>query len=245
MQLERVEVVLINYKRPENVRLIVDAFRKQTVPCFISLCDLPASPEHSLNDETLKKVDRVFRWNHNFGPFNRYVPNAGYSHEFTYFSDDDMSPGSRCIEFFIEQADRIKRFGVLGQQARTLDKDLVYRPANVQRGKALTQVDFVVRGYFTRTENLYALSVLRNQMGLRPDIGLEDDLLLCVSMPHVCGLPNYLLPANKDKETRMNLFNLSEEGARNQRVDHFADRTDFCKKAFDLGWRPLRWKSGA
>lgn len=240
--MKRVEVVLINYKRPDNIRLIIDAFRKQTVPCFISLCNVPADPQYDLDQETLDKVDRVFIWNHNFGPFNRYVASASFSHEFTYFSDDDMMPGKRCLEYFLSCADSLKAFGVLGQQGRLLDEDGIYRARDVAKNYDAVEVDFVVRGYFTRTENLYGLTVLRNQLGLQPDVKLEDDLLLCVSMSHVCGMSNYLLPLNKDKETRMNFRNLSEEGARNQRADHFAERTLFCQRAMRLGWRPNKWK---
>ncbi len=241
--MERVEVVLINYKRPDNLRIILEAFKSQTVPVFITLINVPADTKYELDAETLAKFDRVFTWTHNFGPFNRYVPLASYSHEFTYFSDDDMAPGVRCIENFLIQADAIKNFGVIGQQGRILDPDGMYKPRDVIKKDVPVEVDFVVRGYFTKSENLYGLSVLRNNMHMQPDIKLEDDLLLCVSMSYICGLQNYLIPLNKDKETKMNRRNLSEEGARNQRADHFADRTAFCNKAMELGWRPIKWKN--
>src|SRR5687768_4982489 len=146
----RVEVVLINYKRPRNVRDIVQAFREQTVPCHISLIDAAIGPEFEIDPEVRVAVDRVYSWTHNFGPYNRYVPIAAFSHEFTYFHDDDMLPGRRLIEHFVNAADSLQQFGVLGQQGRLVGSDGTYHAEGVGRSEHFLPVDVVVRGYFVR-----------------------------------------------------------------------------------------------
>ena len=235
----RVEVVLINYKRPHNIRGIIQAFRQQTVPCHISLIDAAAGPEFEIGSEIRAIADTVYSWNHNFGPYNRYVPIAVYSHEYTYFHDDDMLPGRRLIEHLIQAADSLPQFGVLGQQGRYVSADGSYEPRGVARTDHFLPVDIVVRGYFVRTKNLPAVIEHRHAMGLFPDATLEDDLLLCTAMSMIHGLTNYLTPRDADPESSMNKSELSAEFARYVRGNHRVDRTNFCRRAIAAGWIPL------
>lgn len=235
----RVEVVLINYKRPQNISQIVNAFRNQTVGCHIALIDAASSPEFGLTEEVRQSVDHLFTWTPDCGPYTRYVPIAVYSHEFTYFHDDDMLPGSRVIEHFIKAADSIKEFGVLGQMGRYVDATGAYIARDIRRKERLVPVDVVVRGFFVRTKHLPAVLQQRLNLGLVPDPSLEDDLLLCTAMNMIHGLTNYMSPADDDPETRMNKSELRSDFARQRRAIHFENRTEFCQRAIGAGWVPL------
>jgi FkbM family methyltransferase len=238
----RVEVVLINYKRPQNIAQIVNAFRNQTVGCHVTLIDAAPSVEFSLPEEVRQSVDHLFTWTHEFGPYNRYVPIAAYSREFTYFHDDDMLPGSRVIEHFTRVADSVTDFGVLGQMGRFVDATGAYIARDVRRTKHVVPVDIVVRGYFVPTKHLPAVMQQRLNLDLLPDPSLEDDLLLCTAMNMIHGLTNYISPADDDPETRMNQAGLRSAFARQGRGIHFEERTEFCRRAIDAGWVPLSKK---
>src|SRR6476660_2180280 len=99
-----VEVVIINWKRPKNVERIIRAMKDQTVPCTITICDCHQGPEFSLSDDITPLIDRIFKWEHNLGAFSRYVPIASYDHIYTFFIDDDMLPGKRCLETVLQAA---------------------------------------------------------------------------------------------------------------------------------------------
>ncbi len=240
-----VEVVLINWKRPDNVSAIVDALILQTVPCTITVCDCHPSREFALAPVTLSKIDRVYRWTHNLGAYSRYVPCAGYDHEYTYLPDDDMLPGSRCLEHFLDHA-RWGRFGVLGQNGRRLKPDGVYRTAKVRRTRKYEEVDLVVRAYFVQTRNLPLIATTRWDFGLQGATDAEDDILLAVAMQLKAGLGCYLTPHSSDEETSVVKTPLPSPHALSQRRDHLARRTDLLRRAQAMGWEPhsQRCRSG-
>ena len=47
----QVEAVVINWKRPDNVAAIVQALKRQTMPCTVTVCDCHDSDEFSLPSE--------------------------------------------------------------------------------------------------------------------------------------------------------------------------------------------------
>ena len=237
-----VEVVLINWKRPENVARIIDALRGGTTPCTITLVDNHPAPEFALAHAAMARVDRMYAWGHNLGAYSRYVPLAGYDHEFTYLPDDDMLPGARCLEHFLDHAP--ERFGVLGEIGRRLSKDGRYRQADVKRHTALTEVDLVVRAYFVRTRNLGHLPMTRWEFGLQGATDAEDDILLAVAMQRA-GLACYLTPHSDDPETSVRREALPSPHALSDRGDHKDRRTETFARARRLGWRPMRRRPGA
>jgi hypothetical protein len=239
-----VEVVLINWKRPENVGRIVAALAAQSVPCTITLCDCHPSEEFALPAETLARVDRRYRWAHNLGAYSRYVPCAGYDHEFTYLPDDDMLPGARCLEHFLDHAPA-RPFGVLGQLGRRLKADGVYRTANVERTRALEEVDLVVRAYFVRTRHLAHLPAMRWDLGLQGATDAEDDILLAAAMQLRAGLGSFVTPKSADPETSVQLEKLPSPHALAGREDHLRRRTDLLRRVAHMGWQPYAERSGS
>jgi hypothetical protein len=233
-----IEAVIINWKRPENVALIVEALRNQTVPCTITICDCHPSPEFSLDEKTRSMVDRVYRWEHNLGAFSRYVPLAGYDHQFTYLTDDDLVPGPKCLEHFLKHSN-LTDFGVLGQKGRRIGEDGTYNTERVKRSRKLEEVDIIIQAYFVQTKNLCHVPRLRWEMGVQTQTDTEDDIIICVAMQLYANLNCYLTPKDSDKQTRMNYQELPTPHALSQRTDHRARRTAFAQEAAKYGWRTL------
>lgn len=163
------------------------------------------------------------------------MPIGAYDHEFTYFADDDMLPGSRCIEHFLDS--RPSEFGVLGQIGRRLNADGSYSRRGVMRTDQLEQVDFLIRGYFVPTVRLDCVNRLRWQLNLQRAPSVEDDMLLSVAMDMIHGLSSFVSPADADLESQQNRIELKARHALAKRPDHFDRRVAFLELAKDAGWR--------
>jgi hypothetical protein len=233
-----VEAVVINWKRPRNVAAILSALRRQTFPCTVTVCDCHDAPEFALAPAALASADRVYRWQHNTGAFSRYVPVGAYDHEYTFFLDDDMLPGERCVEHFLTWAETLRAFGALGQMGRILDPGGRYRPHGVPRSAGFTEVDVLVRAFFVPTSRL---SYVHQARALLEEFGdPEDDILLSVGMSMCGGLGCYLTPVDSDPQTLVNLRELDTPHARSSRPAHGQARSRLVESAIGLGWRPIR-----
>ena len=233
-----VEVVIMNWRRPANVRQIIAAFRAQTVPCQITLIDAAAEPE-ALDAKTLQSADRHYRFSHNFGAVNRYIPALGYLADYTYFHDDDMLPGPGVVGHLLETAARTPEFSVLGQFGRILTPEGRYLAGDSPRdAERCMPVDFLVRGYFVHTHDLQHIWPFAKALALDFQ-DCEDDLLLCCSLAVGTGKPCYVTPL-ADLASNMAARHLPEPAALSQRRDHLARRERFIKAARRLGWKHLR-----
>lgn len=229
-----VEAVVINWKRPRNVAKIVDALRRQSVRPTVTIVDCHQDWRYRLPRLTLAKADRVYRQHRNLGSFNRYVPIGAYDHEFTYFADDDMLPGTRCIEHFLDA--KPPEFGVLGQIGRRLNADGSYSRRGVVRTGQLEPADFLIRGYFVPTVRLDCVNRLRWQLGLQQEPSVEDDMLLSVAMQLIHGLGSFVTSADVNLESKQNKVELKARHALAKRPDHFDRRVAFLQQAKAAGW---------
>ncbi|OHV35665.1 glycosyltransferase family 2 protein [Pseudofrankia sp. EUN1h] len=237
--MNKVETVVINWKRPGNVERVVNALRAQSTPCTVTVCDTHLDDQYALSTSVLDNADRVYRWGHNTGPYSRFVPLAAYDHEYTFFIDDDMLPGPRCVEHFVNTAEALPGFGSIGQMGRIIPPDGVYRARNVERLPRPREIDVLVRGFFVRTRNLHHVAQLRWLMNYTEEQVPEDDMLLCVAMRLCAGLRNYLTPTSPDPETLMNQIELPDPHALHRRPDHIQRRIDFMLAAKAIGWLPV------
>jgi Glycosyl transferase family 8 len=207
--------------------------------CTVTVCDTHPEERFALSRSVLDNADRVYRWSHNTGPYSRFVPLAAYDHEYTFFVDDDMVPGSRCVEHFVAAAQSLPGFGSIGQLGRVIPPNGVYAPRGVPRLPRPREVDVLVRGFFVRTRNLHHIAQLRWLMNYVDEQVPEDDMLLCVAMRLCAGLRNYLTPTDPDPETLMNRTELPDPHALHRRPDHLERRVMFMKTARDIGWQPM------
>lgn len=241
--MNQIEVVIINWRRPKNVEKIIAALKKQTVPCTITVCDCHVGYRYSLSRAALNLSDRIYRWKHNLGAFSRYVPMPSFDHTYTFFIDDDLLPGTKCLEGFLEAANKLENFGVLGQLGRIIDPDGVYRPVDITRNESLIETDFIIRAYFTKTVNLHNVIRFRWHLDYFEEKFMEDDLLLCAALKYYNKLSCYLIPLNNDPEYLVNRVELSSRYALSNRYDHYQKRIDFVKRLISVGWRYINQSS--
>lgn len=236
-----VETIIINWKRPENVKKIILALKNQTVPSTITICDCHPEPPFSLDEETIDMADRIYTWKHNLGAFSRYIPMASYDHQYTFFIDDDLLPGKKCLESFLRAATEMPEFGVLGQFGRIIDADGVFRPREISLTCSFIETDFIVRAYFIKTQCLYNIVRFRWKIGYFDDFFPEDDLLLCAALKYYDGLSCYLIPFNGDPETLVGKEELGTAHALSDRNEHYYKRRKFIKRLEYYGWKSLNY----
>lgn len=241
--MNKIEVVIINWKRPKNVEKIIFALKKQTIPCTITVCDCHIGYRYSLCGSAINYIDRIYRWKHNLGAFSRYVPMPSFDHEYTFFIDDDLLPGTKCLEGFLESADKLKDFGVLGQLGRIISADGIYRPVDIARNENLIETDFIIRAYFTKTSNLHNLIKFRWHLNYFEEEFMEDDLLLCAALKYYNKLSCFLIPLQDDREYLVNKVELSSQYALSKRYDHYQKRIDFVKRLTSVGWKYINQKN--
>ena len=235
-----IEVVLINWKRPKNIGIIIQALRDQTIPCTITLCDCHPSKEYALPASVIKRVDRVYRWKHNLGAYSRYLPVAGFDHSYTFLMDDDLLPGRQCLEAFLEAALQLEdEFAVLGQFGRIISPDGYYHAVDIPLIDRFKEVDFIVQSYFVKTCNLHYLLKFRWDIGYFEDELPEDDLLLCAALKYYKDLRCYLIPLKTNRESLLNQHVLDESFGLSYRKDHLYKRQLFLDRIIYYGWKQL------
>lgn len=234
-----IEVVIINWKRPRNVERIIDALREQTIPCTITICDNHPDPEFALSPEALDKADRIYRWKHNLGAYSRYLPLAGMDHQFTFLLDDDLLPGKRCLEAYLRTALQLEDFGVLGHFGRIVTPSGFYKYFNTPSQNRVLECDFIIRAYFVKTCNLSRLVDMRWELGYFEDEKPEDDLLMCGAMKYYRDLRCYVIPTYDDPETLLNPKGLETAYALSRRPDHIFKRNMFIRRLRHHGWKPI------
>lgn len=238
MNKKLVEVVITNWKRPNNVIKIINSLRSQTVPVTITICDGHDSEKFELDSSIIRNTDRIITLNNNYGPFNRYIPIGLFDHEYTFFLDDDLLPGCRCVEWFLHYANSLTDFGVLGEFGRSLDKNGIYKIEDVPQWNAFKEVDIIIRAYFVKTKYLSNIIKLKSIFSSIPTNLLEDDILLCASMKMFSNLWCFLVPYSFDNSFSVDISSLEEDFALSGRIDHRQRRINFTSMLIRNWWRP-------
>jgi hypothetical protein len=231
-----VDVVVVHYRRPENIPTLLTALRRQSVPVRINLIDVHQETKDELAPETLALADEVFRWKTNHGGFNRFIPALAFAAPYTLFLDDDLVPGERCVEHLLEHARKFDALedaplGALGQLGRRFEGGR-YSPHDIEREAEPVPVDCLVRGYLVPTQNLAHLGSVRWSEPQLFYKGMgEDDLVLALALKRA-GLSLYLTPEDADPATRMDAENLPEPFALSHRQNHLRSRDYLVRKHF-------------
>lgn len=227
-----VSTILINWQRQNNIPLIVQALRRQSVPTKVILVDAGGG----LSQETLDSVDLWIKLSRNFSSYNRFVASPLIDTKYSYFHDDDMIPGDRVIEHYLRH--QPERHAVLGQHGRLL-KGPIYSGKPVPRTDKTRVVNSVVRSYFTQTKNLYLFQKFLNE--IKEPHPSQDDLALCFALRKYTRLPCAITPASDDPHEKACMVNLDDEKALWKKANHLHERMEFCKKVLDLGLEGVYW----
>ncbi len=99
----KITIALMNFKRPENVEVIVNSLRSQTVPCQIFLWD--NAQEHT----QLAGIDWVVRSSQNAFCWPRFFMMAYAQTEFAMTLDDDLNLASdQSLEIILNELRNLK-----------------------------------------------------------------------------------------------------------------------------------------
>lgn len=223
--MESVEVVISNFCRYDNVVKIVEAFKNQSVPCIITICDCASDESQRVRDDL---ANNIFRFK-NYGPFNRYIPSFSYSCVWTYFHDDDMLPGNKTIEHFLMAANEKSDGALFGQVGRNIIKR--YNTIDVQRQKECIECSMLVRGYFVKTKFLPYVKLFKDHI---PFPVREDDMLLSWAIKTYTDKKIYLTGDTGELNERMNIEELPDTNALSSDPNHISKREKFWNMAKSL-----------
>lgn len=206
---------------------IATAFRCQTVPCHLTICDVGGN-DFKVPADTLASADSSYVWNHNHGSFNRFIPSFAYGCDYCWFHDDDMLPGPRLLEYILSW--RHLPFSVLGQTGRRV---VGQRYKVIDPAPAPQKVDFVCRGYLVKTAKLYNILRYAATLGLSREHILEDDILLAASINAYTGEHAWITPV-PPKDGEMNAEELPAPYACQDMPDHRVRRTAFFHRCRNM-----------
>lgn len=249
-------VVLINYRRPQNLLEILPAVRAQSEPCKIVVVDNhpESEPECRLPSEVEASVDDVWRFKQNTGPSCRFAP-ALLTHDCEYvaFLDDDFVPAPRAIEHLLNTSKQVgEKFATIGEIGRhfpiAMDGNRVdyrYAPVNVGRMDVPRRVDMTCRSHFVRAEMVrHALELkwdlLKRYAGTDyPELlYVHDDVLLCLGIQRATGYPSYVT-AIGPPDTALVARELPDPHAVHHRPYHKKIRSRLVSRCGLVGWKSL------
>jgi hypothetical protein len=238
--------IVTQYNRPVgNVPAIAEALRQQTVPVDIVIVDNTPRPVDL--ERFVGPVFDYWRFTENAGPPCRFAPAfMDHLHEYTFFIDDDLVPGNRCIENLLRNYELVGgKYATIGEIGRIHDSGK-YAKRNIRRHGQLRRVDMTARGHFIRTGNMR--HVLNAKWSLIEKFGSEafdlvavhDDLLLCCGIQMATGWPSYLTASNSDKATLIRHRDLPDNGGGvSAKLDFVADRNRLIQMFQAIGWESL------
>lgn len=231
-----IDVVLVNYCRPDNFPSILDGFSKQSVKHRITIIDA-AEHKNTLKKSISKSVFRYIKVGFNLGSFNRFIPSFVFSSKYVYFHDDDMVPGPLCLSYLLSRASELKNLGVLGFYGRILSSDYTICQKNTPNLDVSREVDWPIRAYFMPSSNLrHVLQTLNRLPQEWRDTWPEDDILLSASM-NIAGLSNFIVPQWDDDNYICNQIELDDSGAVCKRPNHASLRAKAVSMLRSIGWQ--------
>lgn len=231
---KEVQWVMVNWRRPSNIRRIVAALATQREHCAVTLIDAAPDSQFAIDEQTRREAEQYIVLRENHGGFNRFAPLLLLQTPFIYFHDDDMLPGRHLLQKFLQSAEEHPEFGLLGQEGRVINGS-EYSSEYIRAAGSVREVDFVVRGYFVRRETLFDLPRLLGELG-RPDPHC-DDLAMGAAVRRA-GFKIGVVPCASPQE-RMNQQELPAPYALSGEPDHHSRRTHFLQLLRKTGWRSL------
>lgn len=236
----RVQVVLLNYRRPYNIPLIIDALRAQTERVEVVLIDAPSSDAESVI-ALRERVDLYVFLGQNFGAITRYGLAPLLSAPYTLFLDDDALPESGAVAFLLQAAARLHgRFSVLGPLGRRLKSGDSYNVDDTPEEGEVTEADFVVRGYFYPTPLLFHIDAAVCMWDW-PGPVTEDDLVAQGALWCASRCPAFQVAAPPG--ARLLGRELSAPHALSARPDHLERRQATVQRLVEHGFVPLSRRS--
>jgi hypothetical protein len=245
---DRVLAVVQNWRRPFNIRQVVESLRAQTVPLHIALVDCADDPRFSVDQGTTRLCDDIFEAKRNNGPACRFIPPLmlpQFKH--CYFAVDDHLPGPRHVECLLQTASRLEgEFATIGQDGRVVRGGQIVKRRMKCWPDRPRPCDFITSSELIETR--WIPSVVRWRRMVFEEFGdesllFEDDLTLCMAFQQevrarlgIEPVPCYLTPAVSSEEEWWAVRRLQSPHALSARPDHVERRNRYVQKAIAAGW---------
>ena len=216
----RVTAVLLNWKRPDNLPLVVDSIRRQTVPISIWLWDNSGG-----NDDF--GVDVVIRSSENFLCWPRWLMGALTHGDYVFSLDDDLmftddALIEKCIRRMEQFGDKAPRT-VLGRSGVVLNAQKHYSSSkHVEASESGDLAADLLKGQF-----LFFSRALLELMPLKREN--EDDIKVSAAAAQ-CIIPSFMRGAFADLPSHDALW---------QQSGHFERRNAAVLRYFDWPERPV------
>ena len=252
--MNQILAIVTNYSRPNNIPLVVDALREQSVPVDIVVVDnSPEKPDGSdtlqltLHDKSLW-ADDIWRFVQNHGPPCRFAPAfMDHSHEFIWFIDDDLLPGSRAVDHLCDTYEWMDgKVSTIGEIGRIHTPQGEYVRRNVRRQPFPCRVDMTARAHFVRTEHVrHVLNYkwdLINRFGdeARELVSIHDDLLLCCAIQMETAFPSCLTAVDPSESKLIRTRDLPDGGGGVSAKAGFLEQRHRLIQMFQaIGWESL------
>lgn len=249
--------IVSNFARPQNLPPIIAALRGQSVPVDIVVVDNSPADESAFFSQYIdtcggmagcNKGFDILRFTENAGPPCRFAPAfMEHSHEFIWFLDDDLAPGSQAVETLLQCYEWVDgQCSTIGEIGRVHTDSGEYVKRNIRRFDHPRRVDMTARSHFVRTENMrHVLSAkwrLIDRFGdeAKQLVSVHDDLLLCCGIQFATCHPSYLTANNAIRETLTRKQDLPDGGGGVSAKTGFLGQRHRLIQMFQaIGWRSL------
>ena len=243
---KKITVILNSYRRPYNLKMQVEAIKKQTIqPAEIWLW----VNEHEDNreyDYSDLAIDKIFQNDHNWKFYGRFAAALLADTEYVAVFDDDTIPGTKWFENCLECMRKSE--GIMGSAGyiQTGPRAMQYEPQRcgwASQNEDLTRVDYVGHAWFFKRQ---WLSYLWAEKPPTWDNG--EDIHFSYTSQKYGGIQTYCPPhPSSDKELHGSLHGYelgvdSKATSNNQAVSHkqFFNERDYCiNNSLIGGWRTV------
>lgn len=238
-----ITAILTAYRRPDNMKLIVDAVRSQSKsPSEVWLWHNYHEDSENLDYNSLN-IDKYCKSNHNWKFFGRFAMATMVTTEYIAFFDDDTVPGIRwfenCLKSMTTKEGLYGSAGVILQGNSYNPHTRVGWPAP---NRYTTEVDLVGHTWFMRTEWIYHMwsekpPTFENGEDIFLSYMLQKHNIMTYCPPHI-NLSEY-------GSTLGNKLGIDNKATSNNNetshVEFFSQRDMVIRECISRGWAPL-WK---
>jgi len=226
------DVILLNYRRPENIPALVAIMRRQD-PAPRHVLVWHNAPEGASGDFGTRDVYS----RHNWGCQARHALGLLSGSESLVFVDDDVLP--TCAQFAAPLLAALQQYpeAVVGPECRRLQgcgPEMYWGKDAARYSHAQGPVSVVKGKIHACRRELLALPFAR---ALPEEIRAEDDIVLCAATQEVADVPSRCVAG-----MRAFYRNLSDDRGNERRPDHFERRNRACRYMASMGWDVTLWK---
>jgi hypothetical protein len=239
-----ITVILNAYRRPQNIKLQVEALKKQSIPPKQIWLWVNAHEDNEGFDFSSLGIDKIFHNNHNWKFYGRFAAALLADTEYIAIYDDDTVPGlnwhENCLRTMTEKEGILGSAGIILKGNKYIQHDRCGWPSQNQH---ITEVDLVGHAWFFKRE---WLRYLWQEKPVTWDNG-EDIQFAFMAKIHG-GIPTYCPPHPPNDKSLWGSILGNELGiddkatSTNSAISHqqfFSERDTCVQTGLQKGWKTV------